>query len=905
MLRYRCALTLLAGVLAVCTAAGDETPPVGDDGTGAAEPSQTDSYRKLKAFDFDERSRGNYEDTPMYWQRLAGPGLPRYSAGRFDLETGHEAPPAFRCDLRGGSIVYEYARNDLLVAADSDYLVEAWIRSEGLEHAAAFVACYFVDRVGERRPGSERISELVRGSTDWQRVAIPVTADDPDAFALRVQMWVLQDAAWQQPPPVPDPIVRETVAARAWFDDLVIHRTPRLRLTCSHPGGLLRPGASESLRIQVHNATLAPVELRVALTGDDEPPRVLLSQEIAATTADTIDLPLPQLAPGLHTAAAELRDERGALLAREIRLATLPDLGERPPRGSDCGFDLGPATPGDWTGARELIGAAACGAVRIGLAPREGGLAGGELQPLREFLRSLLVQRVDVTGVLLPPGSSGTTRDFLLNTSEWPAHTAAVLAALGELLPTWQLGEETHEVPGLDGWTPADLLHVRRELNRFLAVPQLVVPRSVLDAGPAPRVLCDELPADGAAPADVDPAIIAATPFALAWWIPPSLPTAALPWHLAPLVPGATGGGNAVWPVAAPHTWLTLSGALDDIPDFARRFVLAKAARPDRLFVPAPFERCPNSGGGQWQPTEAYVPTRTLLHYLGGLRPAAAVPLGPDTVALVFRNSERAVLVAWTWRPEPAEASVRLCLGKRATGMDLWGRPVPLETDGLRTRVPLSACPVLVVDVDAGLLLVENSFRVEPAFIQLHEPNVRPVLTFRNHFGRELTGALVMHAPPGWSLQPTTVQFSVPPGAEFALPLALTPPVRQVVGDVPLGLELSIERPESARLRFDVPLRVGLRDLDVDARTRWDGDDLIIEHSLANRSSAAVSFAGFCEVAGRARREAVLLDVLPGEARRTVFRIPQARTAEAGQAWVGLREIRGPRTLDQLVAFPP
>ncbi len=903
MLRHRCALPLLAGLLAVCTpaAAEPQAPPAA--GTPGAARADANSYRYLRVFDFDERALENYEDTPMYWQRLTGAGLPRYSAGRFDRDVGHTAPPAFRCDLRGGNIAYDYARNDLLITADSDYLVEAWIRAEGLEHAAAFVACYLVDRVGERRPGSERISQLVRGTTDWQRVTIPVTADDPDAYALRVQMWVLQDGAWQPPPPVPDPIVRETVAARVWFDDLMIYRTPRLRLTSSHPGGLLRPGTTESLRLEFHNATLMPAELRVALSGAEEPRRLLLSHDIAGTTADTLEVPLPPLAPGMYTATAELWAGGELLLARAIRLATLPDLGERAPRGSDCGFDLGPATPGDWAGARELINAAACGAVRIGLAPRDGGLAGAELQPLREFVRSLLVQRVDVTGVLLPPGGDGTTRAFLLNTREWPAHTAAVLAALGELLPTWQLGDEAREVPGVDGWTPADVLHVRRELDRFLAVPQLVVPRSVLDAGAAPQVFCDELPAPAAAA--VGPADIAANPFALAWWIPPALPTAALPWHLAPLVPGTSGGGDAIWPVPAPHTWLTLGGEPEDIADFARRFVLAKAARPDRLFVPAPFERCPNSGSSQWQPTAAYVPIRTLMHYLGGLRAAAAVPLGPDTVALVFRNGDRAVLAAWTWQPEPVTASARLCLGKRAVGVDLWGRTIPLETDGLRTRVPLSGCPLLVVDVDAGLLLVENSFRIEPAFIQLHEPDVRPVLTLRNHFGRELAATLVIHAPPGWSLHPTTVPLTVQPGADFALPLALTPPARQVVGDVPLGLELSIDRPEPARLRFDVPLRVGLRDLDLDARTRWDGDDLIIEHTLANRSPAAVSFAAFCEVAGRARREAVLLDVMPGEARRTVYRMPKARSATVRQAWIGLREIRGPRTADQLVDFPP
>jgi hypothetical protein len=38
--------------------------------------------RTLCAFDFEERDRGNVEDTPVGWQKIEGSGLPRYIKGR-------------------------------------------------------------------------------------------------------------------------------------------------------------------------------------------------------------------------------------------------------------------------------------------------------------------------------------------------------------------------------------------------------------------------------------------------------------------------------------------------------------------------------------------------------------------------------------------------------------------------------------------------------------------------------------------------------------------------------------------------------------------------------------------------------------------------------------------------------
>lgn len=90
-----------------------------DQPTSRAAAEQAGPSRYVKLFDFDERRLGNYEDTPMYWTRFAGEGLPNFSNGRFDDRVGHAAPPSFLFTVRGGNIGYEYAHTDLAILPDA------------------------------------------------------------------------------------------------------------------------------------------------------------------------------------------------------------------------------------------------------------------------------------------------------------------------------------------------------------------------------------------------------------------------------------------------------------------------------------------------------------------------------------------------------------------------------------------------------------------------------------------------------------------------------------------------------------------------------------------------------------------------------------------------------------------
>jgi hypothetical protein len=96
-----------------------------------------------------------------------------------------------------------------------------------------------------------------------------------------------------------------------------------------------------------------------------------------------------------------------------------------------------------------------------------------------------------------------------------------------------------------------------------------------------------------------------------------------------------------------------------------------------------------------------------------------------------------------------------------------------------------------------------------------------------------------------------------------------------------------------------------LRDITTEATPWWDGDDLVVRQSLRNLSDQAVSFNAFCQPQERAQLEGVFLDVPPGEAAVHTYRLARARELVGTQLWLGIEEIGGHRSLDQLVAVPP
>lgn len=872
--------------------------------------AETHLYREVRQFDFNERPLGNFEDTPMHWSKLTGPGLPFYSQGVFDDSVGHAAPPSFRLDIHTGNVAYEYNYLDLTILPHSDYVLEAWVRGEGLEHSRAFVATYFVDNFEERIEGSQRVSELI-GETngEWRRVSIEIPGDYPTAYALRVQLWILHTYAWREADPtVVDPIIRRDTHASAWFDDIKIYRLPRARLRFSNPAGLVAPGSAESVILEVNNATRQGLDGQLVIVDAQgvEHHREAISvpgvrpladePASASSTTDTgqlvltsgqwgelgtIRVPLPPLPVGEYQAKLRLMGESRALLERSLRFDVLPALEDSEMRSPDIGVDLGPWHGGSVAGVEQALRALRVGAAKVGV-PMIGALDDpgktAYYTDIRELVRSLAQDGIVSSGVVLTqsaalnPTRGEPTLKEVRAPEQFTALAGPIFAHLGGLLTSWQLGDERLETKA-DPWTPADVETVQSQLQRFITFPNLVMPMRVSQSMAPLR-----MPASLLVPGDIPARDF---PRMLDFLIEPSAQTRWL---------------TLVWP---DERDLSLD---QRIADRARRLILAKAMDPDRVHVPVPLMLSGEGGEPSWEPTEDYIWLRTLTHYLSGSTAVAVIDLGDGAQALVFEGQDQACLVAWSWSPDHAPAD--LYLGPNPIATDLFGTSTPLPVTDGRARVPIPETPVIIRSVRTPLALLQASYSLTPSFVQIHETEPRPVLSFRNPYDSGMGGEVALTAPRDWQVQPNRWRFSLGPGEQLSQPLTFLLPARQLAAEYPLSVEIRIDTPDNQVLRFSESIRLGLRDIDLSATPRWAGDDLVVEQTLRNRSSETVRFNAFCEPPGWRRYENAFLDVAPGQTSIASYVFPKARKLAGAVLHHGIEEIRGKRRLDQVVQVP-
>lgn len=874
------------------------------------------AFRVVKVFDFDERTRGNFEDIPLHWHRVHGAGLPTYAEARLDDEIGHKAAPSFRLAAPTGHVAFEYTRLDIPVACGSEYEVTAQVRAEAVEHSAAFIHAFLVDRFGEPIEASGRISNLVRSTgaspEPWQTARLTIHAAAPQSFSICLRLWLAQEVAWQRSGiEAVDPIRRTDVHAVAWFDDVQIRRVPNATLRLSTDAPVLVEGDDADpahLLVELSRGDEPHMNLRLALEpvgGGPRRPVQLAPMEGSGPRRAATETPhgplgsdealeshlharLPDLPAGLYTAVLEIEAGEAPLLTRRLRLGVLPRLDAGPSLQRDIGVNLGAWRASRIAEVRELLTALGAGSVKIGVPMMGVPDTKQEADSLRQMtglVRELAQRRIESIGVVLGPDRSVDPNEglplspLIRDDGVWIALFSPVLAHFGGLIPTWQLGPEGPESRG-GGWSRARVEQVRRLVQRYMTLPQLVQPDALLGA---------RSPEHEPAGAEIRSVQVPAL-------VPPRALPAALRFLALP---------------ADVRTWLTLA-PLDArrysqrarAADLAQRLALAKAFGPEKLHVPAPFELSEQSGLATWEPTEDFIPLRTLMRVLSGKRARAVLRPRDGTIAILFADLYESVLVLWSWRDAADAAPVRLFLGSAPEALDLNARPIPLATRDGWTEVPVGPDPRFVRNIRPELMLLASGYRFEPRQVEdapLREP---PTVHIENPFAQPMSGELLISPPESWRVHPLRHLFELPPGGRLSLPLDVHLPPRTLATTTVMTIRLIVQSPEAVQLDFQEQVEVGLRNIVHAVHVQWEGDSLRVEQTLGNESDATVNFSAFCAPSGQARLEGAFLRVASGASARQVYLIPDARSLAGSKLFVGIEEIGGRRRLNQLVEVP-
>ncbi|MCA9242443.1 MAG: hypothetical protein KDA32_00700 [Phycisphaerales bacterium] len=863
----------------------------------------SDLYKLERLFDFDEAKLGNYTTTPMHWNPIRGPGLPSFDVGELDFRVGHTAPPSFHLKLWRLNVIYEYAHVDLTVVPESDYLIKGHIRARDIENARAFLVVYFVNRFGEWIPGSDRVSNLVastgRDAEPWQAVQVSAPNDYPDAFGLRIQVRVMQSQYWEPvDPTIPDPIVVRDAAADVWLDDLRVYRLPHARLGISSPSRIVNQGDHAALLVQVRNATSSPLQSEVSIEDrfgavlrrqDLEAPSMLTTEGVAPAAAEQyrlvtmeetgvrpIEVPIPDLDPGAYVARLRVLSDGDVLLERSVAFAVIPRLPFEAASTVDMGIDFGRWRAANLGELADQIGALGVGAVKFGVpmdGTRRDGAEAEDLRRLSELVRVLAARRIESSITMLSPAGETprALRDVLSQESNWPDMFRPIFALFGNLISTWQLGAES-EMRSQASWDDTAVRSVRDVLTRFVTAPRILAPTYA------------------EAPAGTTPSL----------WAPRDIASINLPWQFQDLA------------TRDPAPWVRLESpapdagsAEDALIDQLRRITLTKALGAERIYVDAPLQWSNDSGLSAWEPATSFVPLRTFFAAMSGKRAVGVMTPQPDTLAILFKGAEGSVIVFWTWRPAPVRDSTGLYLGPDVQMIDAWGRPAPVDIRGGRTYLEFRPEPRILFAVQPETALLQSTFSVTPNTVQLHEPEPRPVLRFQNPYDTPLSGEMTLTPPANWRVEPSEASFTLAPGEVFERTLHFILPPKQIAQELSLGVDLRIHEPASDELTFATPVRIALREIRVETRADFtEQNDLIVYQTLHNLSEAPVNFSAYCAAPGRPREEREFRAVGPGEVSQTSYVFLGARDLRGALLQMGIREIRGKRSLDELVRAP-
>ncbi|MEM9373649.1 MAG: hypothetical protein AAGA55_08385, partial [Planctomycetota bacterium] len=813
--------------------------------------------------------------------------------------------------VEGGSTSLRLLPGSIGVFPGADYMVDAWIRTEGFEHARACLTARLLDESGEPVPGSGAISAKVRSEGEWTRVSAIVPGLDDRAAYLQVELLALQpeqqqtefgaDARRERP----FHIWREDYAGSAWFDNVAVTLLPRIELDSGQPGQVFRADQAPSVNVLVRDLTgeLLSGTLRV-MDWDGNEVDVQPMRASSGKLSDTLYPRLP--GPGWYRAVLDVISDGRVVGRGEVDLAWGASEEDARHRHDTQASAPGPGTFGlsadawsapaaralphiaDWSGA----GRVAVGVWHVG--QRLETVHPGVNEAF-EAVRGLIDLGIETTIRLgEAPGdlADAAGRDPWDITGAmggdqevWMPWAEQALDRFGQAVISWQIGDR----PSFQD--PATLeAHTRAAddvISRWVPGPELRVTGSMSDA--------------------IDP-------------------NSVRPGR--GLVLRDDGGGSDDAPGQRVRAWASMQQGAGDrsaragasltiefLPTPGGRATRAQAGRVARRAIETWFaahvsgvaERVTVSLRDPWRATAGRrpemmpVPELTVWRTLSGVLDRAtdvrAVELIPGvrTILAESRASPNGggVLIAWLEDPDAPSRSLNIPLASdTVTRVELSGvradiEPVPgHRSDVVNHPVQLDREPVIITGVDARYIEMLASIRLSPERLEPRIGQRRHELVIENPFDAAVQGKAFIVEPGGysegieardrsWEITPRVIPFTVRGGASERLPVDLAFGASQVSGW--LGSLIDVEfaggssMPSARLIRW---LRVDSPELDLDIAAARRGNDVVVSVFVTNRGEGMRSVDLTAFLPGEARRRSSIAGVLPGATaeRRYVFR---------------------------------
>lgn len=903
--------------------------------------------RIVQNFDFDERRLGNPEDLPMHWSKVEGPGLPHYVSGRLDNSMGRSTSWSFRFDLNGGSLVYRFdpaGGGRIPVVPGSTYRIDGFVRTTALENARGRVSVYFVDQDFHPIPNTVRHSSLVGSATaspadPWTPVSVSISADDPNAAYLVIELGLVQPAIYATAALGDRTLFKQDFTGSAWFTDLTVSQIPQVEVYPDQPGGIFPRGMPVRLHAKITDRLAADLTLNVQVVSANGnlvyqrtgPLDVPSSPAVPRPDAEGPQLSqlieVPEQPPGWYLMRLVLTAQ-GREVARELRsFVCLADQGAPVPADGRFGVVATQLSPTDWESLPKTLPLLGMGRVKVAVWAPSTDILKSDSEPFDLLLSDLRDSGILTTACLtaLPPelartaDSASLARIPAIEEQVFKPRLSYLIARHANHIDRWQLGTDGQEDFALD---PA----FRRAYDRTYATfaelihdPDLAIPWSAVYE-PDPKL----------------PSTVAV-----------SVPTSILPEQIPLYVQETRQTGARGAQTLAEQRFSVSLLALDNrygrearLRDFAQRIVATASAGAPRIDLPYPF-----TAAGQ--PDELFPIIRTLLQSIGGATFRGRVALTDTCDAYLFDRGGTGVLVLWNKSvpplpPAPSGSAaadttpagiIPINLGGQPRMIDLFGnitrlRPVPAppassgttpnsvntlaplpydkgpEPGSVLVPLPPSGLPVIVENIDPALALFRasvklNNENLESSFV----PHNRK-LTFTNTFPDAINGVCRITAPEGWSVTPSVLPVNVNAGETFSKDIAIQLPYNTTAGVKPLKVTFSLPGTVAGSFTMPVSARVGLQDVGLQSVAVREGNDILVQLLVSNYGTRPINYTAFTLYPGQARQERLVTNLPPGRTTVKRFKFPADNAPPDRKIRVGLREIDGNKILNDELALP-
>jgi hypothetical protein len=834
--------------------------------------------------DFSRPWDVNYDDWPDKWQRVFGPGLPKFIPIAIEPDS---TAPSGRClavDVNGGGahVQTPFAA----VSANFSYEVEASLRVKGMKYGRAQVRLKFCDEDKNVLQTAE--GPWLKTTHGWYMAHIgPINPTHPNISLARVSLVVEEGSRADLHGQVASGgiwmgrLPKMTVTTNSPFN--VYTNKDDIEVTCALSGIL---DSDPEILFELLDASSQQLQKdRLQLEGkliDERRSRaselIKSSESRRAAYAGSTTWRPPIRKDGFYKVRVTMQTAEGRVKQDVITIALAPPL-DRPPKG-EFGWSLaGDEIPMDFNNLSKLLPRVAINWVKMPVwySPKDSQ-RGDEFVILAERLSA---EDIEVVGVVdRPPADSDLAKtlrpdaviaDVLsVDSSSWLPLLDPVLTRLSLRVRWWQLGDDYDTSLASHVNLESELLKLREKLFRFGQEVNVGFGWTWNHASAARTPASWQFQQFSASP---------------------SLTGEELGSYLD--VPRREGVRRWVLVEPLPKSTYDLETRARDLVE---QMLAGKIHGADAIFVSKPFDNERGVMTDRGAPGELLLPWRTTASLLSAAKYLGTIQLPERSRNQLFQSPTGEVVMV-VWSDQPAKEVIHL--GDDVKVLDVWGRERrPAEQEN-RQVIEVEPLPRFVVGVNPQIA----RWRLAAKFGTKHVPSVfgesHPNKLFiHNTFPQGVGGTVELVGPEGWQISPTRIDFKLAANETISRPFEVSLPFDASSGRAPVRADFTVEADRQYRFSVFRDLSVGDGEIELETNTRVEDDgSLVVEQRMVNHGDKLVDFKCLLYAPGR-RTQRTQVFRLGGNPDVKLYRFPEGAQLLGAEFWLRAQEVDGSRVLN-------